>query len=210
MSAVNFNPRRWLGGRNLALALGAWLCFAGPASAQTLIASNFISPSASQAVAPAFSMTASATPALRQSGVAGHSTVALETRFDPRQKWTAVFPGGNQRITYIGRVADEFRYLETPFQQTIRVPMGSLSRGRICLGFYEAVTSQENILLGLPGAGNLPAQPVTLTSHPGSMAPKAEGEYGFSVTLHHAGGTGRGLGQVLLDGVVHVFGHERH
>jgi len=209
MSTMEFNSRRWLRGRNLALVIGAWFCCTVPACAQTLIASNSISPSAGPAPVPSSSMTAWSAPALRRDGVVGRSASNLEAGFDPHQKWTAVFPESAQHITYIGKVADEFRYLETPFQQTIRAPMGSLSRGRICLGFYGAITSQENMLWGLPGAGNLPAQPVTLTSHPAVVAPNAEGEFGFSVTLHHAGATGRGLGQVLLDGVARLIGRGR-
>jgi hypothetical protein len=49
-------------------------------------------------------------------------------------------------------------------------------------GFYNLQTT-ENMLLGLPGAGSLPAWSVSMQSHPGVLVPRADRSYGLSLSI---------------------------
>ncbi len=51
------------------------------------------------------------------------------------------------------------------------------------LGGFYSFQPTENVLLGLPGAGSLPASSVSMQSHPGVLIPRADMSYGLSLWL---------------------------
>jgi len=77
-------------------------------------------------------------------------------------------------------------FAETPFVQQARVPVASLSGGRVQLAGFYRTRVMENVLMGLPGAGSLPAWGISLQSHSGIRVPRAEHSYGFSLSLRLA------------------------
>jgi hypothetical protein len=71
----------------------------------------------------------------------------------------------------------------TPFTQQVRVPLGSLFKGRIRLGGFNAVTPMENIQRGLPGGGGLDAWSDESMGHGGMVLPKDDNQYGLCLAI---------------------------
>jgi hypothetical protein len=74
-------------------------------------------------------------------------------------------------------------FVETPFAEDVRLPLTSLAGGRLRFGPFYNFSQTENILLGLPGAGSLPAWSVSLRNHPGVTVPLADESYGLSLSI---------------------------
>lgn len=74
----------------------------------------------------------------------------------------------------------------TPFTQQVRLPLGSLFRGRVRLGGFNAVTPMEHIQRGLPGGGSMDAWSPVPMGHGGMILPKDDNQYGFVLTFHRA------------------------
>ena len=74
-------------------------------------------------------------------------------------------------------------YVETPFAEELRAPVASLLGGRLQFGPFYSLRQTENVLLGLPGAGSLPAWSVGMQNHPAQLVPVADESYGLSVSL---------------------------
>ena len=82
----------------------------------------------------------------------------------------------------------------TPCTQQVRVPLGSLFRGRVRLGGFNAVTPMEHIQRGLPGGGSLDAWSPVPMGHAGMILPKDDNQYGLCLTFHLARGAGEAPG----------------
>ncbi|MGH9592762.1 MAG: hypothetical protein ACRD5L_06700, partial [Bryobacteraceae bacterium] len=97
-----------------------------------------------------------------------------------------------------------YETIETPFASHVTVPVASLG-GHVQLAGYFCVQSSENYLMGLPGAGSLPAHSVSGLSHPGISAPPVDESYGFNVSFRiHAAAT-RDLGGQALHVISRFF-----
>jgi len=75
-------------------------------------------------------------------------------------------------------------YVGTPFVEHMSLPVVSISGGRIEFGGFYSYQATQNVLLGLPGGGSLPAWSVNQQTHPGAVVPLADISYGLRVSLH--------------------------
>ena len=92
-------------------------------------------------------------------------------------------PAYDQGHNHSASLESAFVYVETPFAEQARLPLGSLSRGRMQFGAFYSFSQAENLLLGLPGAGSPPARSGSMQNHPGVTVPLADESYGFSVSI---------------------------
>jgi hypothetical protein len=74
-------------------------------------------------------------------------------------------------------------YVGTPFVEHMSLPVASISGGRIEFGGFYSYQATQNVLLGLPGGGSLPAWSVNQQTHPGAVVPLADVSYGLRVVL---------------------------
>jgi hypothetical protein len=81
-------------------------------------------------------------------------------------------------------LVDAVRYVETPFVQEYSFPLSELRRGHLEVDGFSSNYSMENLLWGLPAAGNLPSWGVTSQSHVAVSAPNQAGNFGFALFLH--------------------------
>jgi hypothetical protein len=97
----------------------------------------------------------------------------------------------------------------TPFVNETSLSMAEIWRGRIRFSGVSRVNSMENMLLGLPASGGLPAWSVTGQSHAGLWTPEDASTYGLSLTFRSGTPLGRGairsrlgkgLARLILDG----------
>jgi hypothetical protein len=84
-------------------------------------------------------------------------------------------------------VMSMYEYTETPFVQHVLVPMVSFGGGRVQFGGYLRTESSENIKMGLPGCGSLPAWTVGMQSHEAVIVPRADASAGFNISFHFSG-----------------------
>jgi hypothetical protein len=92
-------------------------------------------------------------------------------------------------------VMSMYEYTETPFVQHVLVPVVSFAGGRLQVGGYLRMESSENIQMGLPGCGSLPAWSVGLQNHEAVIVPRADASAGFNISfrLRSTGASGSGL-----------------
>jgi len=74
-------------------------------------------------------------------------------------------------------------YVGTPFVEHESLPVASISGGRIEFGGFYSYQATQNVLLGLPGGGSLPAWSVNQQAHPGAVVPLPDVSYGLRVAL---------------------------
>jgi hypothetical protein len=74
-------------------------------------------------------------------------------------------------------------YVGTPFVQHMSLLVASISGGRFEFGGFYSYQATQNVLLGLPGGGSLPAWSVNQQAHPGAVVPLADVSYGLRVAL---------------------------
>jgi hypothetical protein len=88
-----------------------------------------------------------------------------------------------------------YEFTETPFVQHVLVPVISLGGGRVEVGGYLRMSSTENIQMGLPGCGTLPAWSVATQNHPAVIVPRADASAGFNISfrLHGTGSSASGF-----------------
>ncbi len=89
----------------------------------------------------------------------------------------------NQGHNHSASLESALGYVETPFAEQTRLRLGSLSGGRMQLGAFYSFSQTENLLLGPPGSGSLPAWSVSTQNHPGVTVPLADESYGLSVSI---------------------------
>jgi hypothetical protein len=58
------------------------------------------------------------------------------------------------------------------------------AKGKIELSGYYGLRPMENMLMGLPGAGVLPAWSVTRQAHPAIVTPYTDVSYGLTMKIH--------------------------
>ncbi len=97
--------------------------------------------------------------------------------FNPRNSQPSI---GYDRAASLQSAAD---LVETPFAEHVGVPVATLAQGRIRLAGFYSLQTAENVLLGWPGAGSLPAGSASLQSHPGVLVPRAEESYGLRLSI---------------------------
>jgi hypothetical protein len=73
---------------------------------------------------------------------------------------------------------------DTAFAQEVALPLLASSRGKFEFQGFFRLRATENILMGLPGSGSLPAWGVSTQSHPGVWTPMADQSFGVSLKLH--------------------------
>ncbi len=73
-------------------------------------------------------------------------------------------------------------YVETPFGEEARLPLASLAGGRLQFGPFYNFSQTENVLMGLPGAGSLPAWS-GMQNHAGVTVPLADESYGLNLSI---------------------------
>jgi hypothetical protein len=93
---------------------------------------------------------------------------------------TAPYNAGRNRSEPLESMLD---YVETPFVERAGVPVVSLWHGGVQLGGFYSLSPVENVLLGLPGSGSLPAWTATPHAHPGALVPRDDVSYGLSLTI---------------------------
>ena len=88
-----------------------------------------------------------------------------------------------------------YEFTETPFVQHVLVPVISLGGGRVEVGGYLRMSSTENIQMGLPGCGTLPAWSVATQNHAAVIVPRADASAGFNISfrLHGNGSSASGF-----------------
>ena len=74
-------------------------------------------------------------------------------------------------------------YVGTPFVEHMSLPVASISGGRIEFGGFYSYQAMQNVLLGLPGGGSLPAWSVNQQAHPGVAVPLGDESFGLRVSL---------------------------
>ncbi len=74
-------------------------------------------------------------------------------------------------------------YVGTPFVEHVSLPVASISGGRIEFGGFYSYQATQNVLLGLPGGGSLPAWSVNQQAHPGVAVPLGDESFGLRVSL---------------------------
>jgi hypothetical protein len=81
----------------------------------------------------------------------------------------------------------QFQSNETPFVSDVTFPVATMLRGHIQMQGFHRMSAVENIYLGLPGGGTLPAWNVTLASHPALWSRAAVESGGFLIAFHTHG-----------------------
>jgi hypothetical protein len=93
-------------------------------------------------------------------------------------------PLDSQGHNHSSALESSIDYVETPFAQETRLPVAALWGGRLKLGGFDKLSPMENMLLGPPASGRLPAWSVTTQAHPGLWVPLAEESYGLRLAVH--------------------------
>src|SRR5229473_6462098 len=104
----------------------------------------------------------------------------IPTYFD-RTSWSAA--PDVWRHNHSSALESAMSYVGTPFVEHVSLPVASISGGRIEFGGFYSYQATQNVLLGLPGGGSLPAWSVNQQTHPGAVVPLADVSYGLRVVL---------------------------
>lgn len=125
-------------------------------------------------------------------GVPVHPRPDLRFRFGPAAELPGLDPSAQAFVSPLSRYA-HFNHnatlessvdtVDTPFAERVRMPVAVLGGGRMKLGGFYSYGQTENVLLGLPGSGALPAWSASRQNHPGVLVPFADESYGLSLTL---------------------------
>jgi len=89
----------------------------------------------------------------------------------------------SERTSQTSWIDSAYDFTMTPFMQDVHVPVLSVAGGRLEFGAYYRLLSAENIQMGLPGGGTLPAWSISTQSHLLVIAPRMDEGAGFSVLL---------------------------
>ena len=126
------------------------------------------------------------TPAARNMAVTApravtrvYTTSARGAEFRPAEATISASPARSEA----GRFRDAIAIHRTPFGESVRVPMLSGAGGRFAVDGYYATSPMENVLMGLPGSGSLPARGIGAHSHLVERAPQSNLTYGLSLTM---------------------------
>jgi len=107
--------------------------------------------------------------------------VRLSAQVYAERTWLArrVLPTHNHSASLESSVG----YVETPFAEEAGLRLASLAGGRLLFGPFYNFSQTENILLGLPGGGSLPAGSVSMQNHAGVTVPLADESYGLNLSI---------------------------
>jgi hypothetical protein len=83
----------------------------------------------------------------------------------------------------LSKMESSFESSETPFAQNVRIPMAAVWSGRIQLAGFKSFRANENVAVGLPGSGSLPAWGVGAQAHPGAWVPSGDTSLGVSLSF---------------------------
>ncbi len=101
--------------------------------------------------------------------------------YSGRTNWPA--PPDSSPHNHSSALESAIGLTRTPFAERVNLPLASISGGQFELGGFYSYRATENVLLGLPGGGSLPAWSVSQQAHPGVTVPLADASYGLSVLL---------------------------
>ncbi len=101
--------------------------------------------------------------------------------YSERTTWPAA--NENLRHNHSSVLESAMAFVGTPFARQVSLPVGSISGGRLELGGFYSYQATQNVLLGLPGGGSLPAWGVNQQAHPGVAVPLGDESFGLRVSL---------------------------
>jgi hypothetical protein len=101
--------------------------------------------------------------------------------YSDRTNWPAAL--GAWSHNHSSALESAMSYVGTPFVEHMSLPVASISGGRIEFGGFYSYQATQNVLLGLPGGGSLPAWGVNQRAHPGAVVPLPDVSYGLRVAL---------------------------
>jgi hypothetical protein len=102
---------------------------------------------------------------------ADSSILTDETAINPR----------NERDSVVDSQVD---YMQTPFNEQVRLPLFRVWRGRVEIGAFNSDQSLDNTLLGPQRAAGLPISSVFEPAHTGRFTPVDNLSYGIMLSLH--------------------------
>lgn len=114
--------------------------------------------------------------------IAGPAQISLKNsgaQFSVSREW--------QNADRFAGAEAQFQSMETPFVSDVTFPVATLLRGHIQMQGFHRMSADENVFLGLPGGGTLPAWNVTLASHPAQWSRAAVESDGFKIAFHAHG-----------------------
>ncbi len=89
-------------------------------------------------------------------------------------------------------------FCNTPFAQEVRLPIGSLLKGRVHISGFGDTMLMANFLWGLYGPGSVSGLNQNRGLAPGIAEPANESSYGFAITLSRKGMCEPGITSRLL------------
>ena len=101
--------------------------------------------------------------------------------YSERTLWPAA--NENLRHNHSSVLESAMAFVGTPFAREVSLPVSSISGGRLELGGFYSYKATQNVLLGLPGGGSLPAWSVNQQAHPGVAVPLGDESFGLRVSL---------------------------
>ncbi len=103
----------------------------------------------------------------------------------PTYSERTIWPAANENLrhNHSSVLESAMGFVETPFDRQVNLPVSSISGGRLELGGFYSYQATQNVLLGLPGGGSLPAWSVNQQAHPGVAVPLGNESFGLRVSL---------------------------
>ena len=103
----------------------------------------------------------------------------------PTYSERTIWPAANENLRHNHSSALEsaMAFVGTSFARQVSLPVSSISGGRLELSGFYSYQATQNVLLGLPGGGSLPAWSVNQQAHPGVAVPLGDESFGLRVSL---------------------------
>ena len=103
----------------------------------------------------------------------------------PTYSERTIWPAANENLrhNHSSVLESAMAFVGTPFTRQVSLPVSSISGGRLELGGFYSYKATQNVLLGLPGGGSLPAWSVNQQTHPGVAVPLGDESFGLRVSL---------------------------
>jgi len=103
----------------------------------------------------------------------------------PTYSERTIWPAANENLrhNHSSVLESAMAFVGTPFARQVSLPVSSISGGRLELSGFYSYQATQNVLLGLPGGGSLPAWSVNQQAHPGVAVPLGDESFGLRVSL---------------------------
>ena len=119
----------------------------------------------------------------------GPAPIAIPVRHSAAKLAPVVFDKGTRPAaprgtrSSVGRLFDSVTVQDTPFTEHVSLPMLASLGGRLAVNGFYSLSPMENVLMGLPGSGSLPAWGVSGYSHLVVSAPQHNAALGLSFSM---------------------------